>query len=225
MPINWFRTLSRGPFFESLRQSQKNHLVSAGLLRSSSFNFINPRHHVATTYCVTQKLLESDIAGLSDEEVLAFFTTGFFGGYVFACERSILKAGGWRYLPAQFSNFEDDPAARTIWDNAEIPNTKLLPLGSCLYGSFKLIDKHVSVSPGSEPSYVDYGFGSDRFAFGGCHRVQITRSPQLEVQLQQFICNPTKDTQPRMGEYLDKFHIVYVKLLFADGIRSVLVRG
>ncbi|KAE8356509.1 hypothetical protein BDV28DRAFT_126763 [Aspergillus coremiiformis] len=224
MSINWFRTLSRGPFFESLRQSYTTSPVSSEFLRSSSSGFINPRHHVVTTSCVTQHLSESEIARLSDEEVLALFTTGFFSGFVFACERSILNMGGWRLLPVQFSNFEDDLAAITIWDHTKIPSTRLLPLGSRLFGSFKLIDKHLSISSGSEPSYVDYGFGSDRFAFGGCHRVQISRSPQPEIQLQQFICNPSKNSPPAM-RYLDRFHSVYEKLLFADGIRSVLTRG
>ncbi|KNG84306.1 hypothetical protein ANOM_007261 [Aspergillus nomiae NRRL 13137] len=202
MSINWFRTLSRGPFFESLRQSHRDYPVNAGFLRSSSFNFVNPRHNVITTTdCVTQKLLESDIARLSDEEVLSLFTTGFFGGYVFACERLILKAGGWKLLSAQFSNFQDDPAAMAIWNHTKIPSTNLLPLGSRFFGSFKLIDMHISKASGMEPSYVDYGFGSDRSRFAGCHRVQVTRSPQPEISLQQFICNPTKDTPATQPPY------------------------
>ncbi|KAE8138435.1 hypothetical protein BDV38DRAFT_244646 [Aspergillus pseudotamarii] len=222
MSINWFRTLSRGPFFGSLHQSHRTYPVSAEFLRSSSFNFVNPRHNVVgNTDCVTQKLLESDIARFSDEEVLSLFTTGFFGGYVFACERLILRAGGWKLFPAQFSNFKDDPAAMPIWNHKEIPSTKLLPLGSRLFGSFKLIDKHISKALELEPSYVDYGYGSDRSGFAGCHRVQVTRSPQTEIRLQQFICNPTKNT-PSAAGYLEKLHFVYAKLLFADGIRSVL---
>ncbi|KAE8381017.1 hypothetical protein BDV26DRAFT_256332 [Aspergillus bertholletiae] len=221
MSINWFRTLARGPFFGSLRQSHRTYPVDAEFLRSSSFNFVNPRHNISSTDCVTQKLFESDIARLNDEEVLSLFTTGFFGGHIFACERLILAAGGWKLLPAQFSNFEDDPAAMVIWNHTKIPSTKLLPLGSCFFGSFKLIDKHISKAPGLESSYVDYGFGSDRSGFAGCHRIQVTRSPQPEIQLQQFICNPTKNT-PSVGGYLQKFHLVYAKLLFADGIRSVM---
>ncbi|KAE8318428.1 hypothetical protein BDV41DRAFT_376428 [Aspergillus transmontanensis] len=224
MSINWFRTLSRGPFFESLRQSHRTYPVNVDFLRSSSFNFVNPRHNViSTTDCVTQKLLESDIARLSDEEVLSLFTAGFFGGYVFACEKVILRAGGWKLLSVKFSNFEDDPAAMTIWDHTKIPSSKLLPLGSRLFGSFKLIDKHISKAPGLGPSYVDYGFGSDQSRFAGCHRVQVTRSPQTEISLQQFICNPTKNTPSVRGD-LEKFHFVYAKLLFADGVRSVLTR-
>lgn len=111
----------------------------------------------------------------------------------------------------------------TIWDYTKIPSSKLLPLGSRLFGSFKLIDKHISKAPGLDPSYVDYGFGSDQSRFAGCHRVQVTRSPQTEISLQQFICNPTKNT-PSVRGYLEKFHFVYAKLLFADGVRSVLTR-
>ena len=118
-------------------------------------------------------------------------------------------------------DFEDAPAAMAIWNYTKIPSTKLLPLGSRFFGSFKLIDMHISKASGMEPSYVDYGFGSDRSRFAGCHRVQVTRSPQPEISLQQFICNPTKDT-PSVAGYLEKFHFIYAKLLFADGVRSVL---
>lgn len=52
------------------------------------------------------KLLERDICGLSDEEILARFVKGFFGGWVFAPERGIIgvfEMMGRPMVPMAFS--------------------------------------------------------------------------------------------------------------------------
>ena len=91
------RWLPRLSFLQSLRQSQYTLPVRP------SFQFVNPRHHVTATDNVTQVFPESVVAGLSDEEALALFTRGFFGGFVFGFERSILRIGGWNLLPARYT--------------------------------------------------------------------------------------------------------------------------
>jgi hypothetical protein len=112
-----------------------------------------------------------------------------------------------------------------------VPNTHLLPVGSCFFGSFRLLTKHIAAVPSvEEPSYVDYGFGSDEFIFGGCHRFQITRLPvaekeeaQIQIELQHLRCNPQKN-QPSLAEYIERFHYVYAKMLFANGIQALMLR-
>src|ERR1700716_3650644 len=104
MPPAGLHSLARGPFFfYSLYLSCYTLPVSPEFLNSSSFNFVNPRHRVITTGNVSQVFPASAIAGLSDETVLALFTRGFFGGFVFAPERFILKMGGWNLLPARYT--------------------------------------------------------------------------------------------------------------------------
>lgn len=100
MSSKWW--LPRLSFFQSLRQSHYTLPVRPEFLASSSFH-VNPRHHITATDNITQVFPESVVAGLSDEEALALFTRGFFGGFVFGFERSILRMGGWNLLPARYT--------------------------------------------------------------------------------------------------------------------------
>lgn len=126
-----------------------------------------------------------------------------------------------------------------IWNGSEISSTHLLPIGSSFFGSFKILDKHIAEPSDRSPSYVDYGFGSDEFSFAGCHRFQLTRllpevesqsssegesgEAQVKITLQHFVCNPRKNV-PSVAQYIERFHYVYAKALFANGVRSVLVQ-
>jgi hypothetical protein len=243
--VSWW--FPRPCFFQSLGISRSTLSVRPEFLASSSFQFVNPRHHVAGTDTVSQVFPESAVAGLSDEEVLALFSRGFFGGFVFAFERTALRLGGWRVLPARYTGqqlsrlacsvanitvigFKDDPSASLIWNTSKLSNINLPPMGSCLFGSFKVLDKQIPLEPSEQrPSYVDYGFGSDEFQFAGCHRFQVTRllraneKPLVQLELQGFYCNPQKN-QPSGGKFLEWFHYIYAKLLFANGVQSVLLR-
>lgn len=112
-----------------------------------------------------------------------------------------------------------------------MPNTHLLPVGSIVFGGFCLLSKHIAAVPSvEEPSYVDFGFGSDESIFGGCHRFQITRLPvsekeeaQIQIELHHLRCNPQKN-QPSWAEYIERFHYVYAKMLFANGVQALLLR-
>ncbi|OQD63271.1 hypothetical protein PENPOL_c010G03175 [Penicillium polonicum] len=228
MSSQWW--LPRLSFFQSLRQSQFTLPVRPEFLVSSSFHFVNPRHHITATDNITQVFPESVVAGLSDEEALALFTRGFFGGFIFGFERSILRMGGWNVLPARFTGFQGDPHASQIWNASELPRSHLLPVGSSLFGSFKVLDKHIGPeSSDQRASYVDYGFGSDESTFAGCHRFQITRSPCIgaeplvQFELQHFRCNPQKN-EPSVAEYVAWFHYGYAKALFANAVQCILLR-
>lgn len=39
--------------------------------------------------------------------------------------------------------FQPDPQAVTIWNRSKVPNTHLLPVGTCLFGSFRMLNKHI----------------------------------------------------------------------------------
>jgi hypothetical protein len=100
-----------------------------------------------------------------------------------------------------------------------------------MFGSFTMLDKYIAATPTEQDaSYVDYGFGSDESIFAGCHRFQITRlptqpdaEPQVQMELLHFRCNPQKN-QPSIAEYIERFHYVYAKTLFANGIQSLATR-
>ncbi|EED12351.1 hypothetical protein TSTA_004030 [Talaromyces stipitatus ATCC 10500] len=231
MATNLSEAFSRSPFLLSLRQSLYSLPVRPEFLASSSFKFVNPRSHVTNTDKVVQVLPASAIAGLSDENVLALFSTGFFGGFIFGFERFILRIGGYNILPSRYTGFERPSDAVTIWNKSDIPTTHLLPNGSNLFGSFTMLDKYIATNPSEQDaSYVDYGFGSDESIFAGCHRFQITRLPtqsgaesQVQMELLHFRCNPQKN-KPSIAEYIERFHYVYAKALFANGIQYVITR-
>ena len=99
-----------------------------------------------------------------------------------------------------------------------------------------LIDSHLATSPDQRPSYVDFGFGSDKAPFAGCHRFSIVRNHEgnsiesdggvkvIEMRLEHFRGNPRKNVDS-WAEYITWFHYWYAKLLFADGIRSCFRNG
>lgn len=103
MASNFTDLLVGSPFYQSLRQSQYAFPVRPNFLASSSFRLANPRNHVVNTDKVTQILPASAIAGLSDENVLGLFSKGFFGGFIFSIERTILWFAGGKLLPFRYT--------------------------------------------------------------------------------------------------------------------------
>lgn len=138
----------------------------------------------------------------------------------------------------------------------DIPNDKLLPVNSKIYGAFQVLDSQLLrasntrdqstvnlTKTGTEPevadySYIDVCFGTG--SFGGCHRFSIHRHYQSQHQqpfqsraakdgeavtlsLAHFTCNPVdgKDDLAKV-RYLNRFHQLYARLLFADALRGVL---
>ena len=94
-------------FFDIARSSEFTLSVSKEFRNSSSVSLINPRHHRIATDQVSLRLPTISFSGLSDEAVLALFTKGFFGGWVFSIERWIMKMGGWRILPVGYTGTTD----------------------------------------------------------------------------------------------------------------------
>jgi hypothetical protein len=66
--------------------------IPESLRRSKATSIINPNNHV--TVDDTRSITLDLPVRLSDEEILARFVQGFFGGRVFAPERSILRTVG-----------------------------------------------------------------------------------------------------------------------------------
>ena len=67
--------------------------VPPSFLRSKAFSIVNPRGYAGSndTRSVVIELPQSK-ASESDEQILANFVEGFFGGWVFAPERLMLQA-------------------------------------------------------------------------------------------------------------------------------------
>ncbi|KMQ44480.1 hypothetical protein HL42_4792 [Trichophyton rubrum] len=166
---------------------------------------INPHGHTIVEDCLIARVKDDTLVQstlfpgrklplgqLSEEELLARFTRGFFGGIIFAAERFILASGLTQQTPL-FSGTQPAnsglPLPKNIWDVTEIPKTALLPLGSILFGAFQVTHSHLvnktRLNPTSEGltkmesaeekfSYIDFGFGNGNFA--GCHRLSVHRN-------------------------------------------------
>ncbi|KFY29722.1 hypothetical protein V494_08511 [Pseudogymnoascus sp. VKM F-4513 (FW-928)] len=245
------RQASANPSFLSiLRSLIFTYPVTQEFLTSSTFELVNPKHHDVVTDQVSIRLPASSVSSLSDEAALALFTRGFFGGRVFAFERLYMKMGGWRVIPTGYTGFKSLPTERVEWNHHNIPATSFMPVGDILFGAFQLVDSHVKVTPSDPlPSYLTFGFGSDRGQFAGCHRFSIHRGlepkkgiesgtlnvsraddeaellddGEVEIRLEHFRCNPSRNV-PSWAECISWFHRWYAEFLFADGISSMLRR-
>ncbi|PYH76292.1 hypothetical protein BO82DRAFT_387398 [Aspergillus uvarum CBS 121591] len=244
LPTMSARLIPRLPFFHALCYSSSTAAVRPEFLNSLSSSYVNPRQHIIGTDGITQTIPASAVAGISDERVLALFTSGFFGGFVFAPEWLLLTAAGGRILPVEYTGLtRETHTAPTLWRQAHVSDSQLHPVGTCFFGTFIILDKHIATesevtTTGPRASWVDYGFGSDESSFAGCHRFQITRiegkgrskgntdltaENKVQIELQSFQCNPQKNV-PFGSEILKQFHYQYARLLFANGIQSVLLR-
>jgi hypothetical protein len=116
-----------------------------------------------------------------------------------------------------------------------LADEKLPPLHSIIFGVFQVldkqlfsVDKNLIEDPATE-SYVDFGFGSDRFIFAGAHRFSIVRLKQksdggrelVQIHYYSMSCNPTKN-QPLKGGFMFWFHEMYGEYLFREGVSEVL---
>lgn len=121
--------------------------------------------------------------------------------------------------------------ARTnIWSANDLSDTKLPLLNTVLFGVFQTLDLHLATQqldgPGRTESYVDFGFGSDSYSFGGVHRFAVVRSRDdegketVQVHCQSMSCNPSVD-KPLRPWWMFEFHKVYADLLFRDGVSEI----
>jgi hypothetical protein len=80
--------------------------LSPSCVPSASLGIVNPKHHQTWTDSFSIKLSRREIGTASDEELLARFTKGFFGGWTFVAENNILMflhAFGRQLVPVGFS--------------------------------------------------------------------------------------------------------------------------
>ena len=81
--------------------------LSPSCTRSASLGIVNPKHHQAWTESYSINLSRREIGNASDEDLLARFTRGFFGGWTFAAESNILmllQAFGLQLFPLHISS-------------------------------------------------------------------------------------------------------------------------
>jgi hypothetical protein len=83
------------------------HLTSSTLSSHSLNSIVNPRHHKLIPDSRSIILSKVEIRSLSDEEILARLLKGFFGGWIFAPEMTLiatLRGMGLKFIPAGYSS-------------------------------------------------------------------------------------------------------------------------
>ncbi|KAH8889098.1 hypothetical protein GQ53DRAFT_843162 [Thozetella sp. PMI_491] len=190
--------------------------------------------------------------GLSDEEILARFTKGFFGRWIFTPERWLFlstKLSITRQLTMPQEETSSSTRGRTtvisastpeIWHLSSLSASVVPPLGSLLFGNFILLDSSAASveerdamfpcsNPGSRPDcvFAEFTAGSASIEFISSHRFEITREKTAEEGEMVKITFSHVNCNPtgnasRIRSWMKSLHVLYSKLLFSDGVREVL---
>ncbi|KAF5678354.1 hypothetical protein FHETE_1328 [Fusarium heterosporum] len=161
-----------------------------------------------------------------DEVLLAKFVKGFFGGAVLRPERLTLQTLGIKLV-----SFSKAAQTTVLWSLNDIPESRLLPVNSVLFGVFQVLDSKIADNnikhvPKETESYVDFAFGSDETVFAGVHRFSVVRSQKenqeetVQIHFQHITCNPTVN-KPLGPQWMLGFHELYADYLFRDGVGEI----
>ncbi|KAG8164442.1 hypothetical protein KVR01_006360 [Diaporthe batatas] len=185
--------------------------------------------------------------GIENNEILARFTQGFFGGWVFSPERWFFN-----YTRLSLTNTDklenielERSPIQEVWDLSSLSQKSLPPSGSLLFGIFLLSEKLplktagqpgtrepiANTAPGGDGDFVSAEFvagGSDAYELVSSHRFEVTRENGRKEGKQDIVtvtfshvsCNSV--TGRPYSTFFQWLHNVYARLLFADGIRAVL---
>ncbi|KAH9219104.1 hypothetical protein DL95DRAFT_331287 [Leptodontidium sp. 2 PMI_412] len=204
---------------------------------SRSSSIVNPNNHISDPDSISIELLRSEIGELNDEEILARFLKGFFGGWSFLPERTYLGALGLMgrsLIPVRFTGVQT--GGPWLPSPNDLSESRLPEKYSKLFhGNFMVLDVKIrnqdpkspdGTSDESPESYVDIAFGDDRKGFAGFHRLEISRDERsgeggATLCYSSIACNPSVNKFP-MPRFIFSFHRWYGMCLFRDGVEMVL---
>lgn len=206
-------------------------------------NIVNPNQHVHLDDSREVRLILSN--SLSDEQILARFVNGFFGGWIFAPERTVLKTTRM-HLP-QIEALIDMPIPEHVWSTNQILRDKLPEVGTIYFGAFRVADRLIQDrhilqrKPGGEQdnimqrdsvdgeweSYIDFVF--DIGILRGVHRFSVLRGrreaegegQEMLIRFSHTNCDP-RENKIWMPDMIETLHLVYAMLLFREGIAQIL---
>ena len=173
----------------------------------------------------------------SDEQILARFTRGFFGGWVFGPERAVLRMAGVAWgvglvsFPLQRTVNGGSSIYNEVWKASEIEGEKLPQVDSVLFGAFQVVDKQLAKEQGGN-SHIDLAYGSSQRTFAGVHRFSVERlsgregnvecgGEKVRLSMSCVTCNPREDKRVA-PEWAGTFHRTYAMLLFREGVAEVV---
>ncbi|KAI1157456.1 hypothetical protein F5B18DRAFT_645022 [Nemania serpens] len=180
-------------------RAHREHRASPGHKESFAISVVTPKQHRGLeenySLLIPAKRFQSKV---SDEEILARFTKGFFSGLAFTPERWLLITAPFRLtdisaittaLTSRSQKGNSSLAVGPeIWDRSSI-SPKLTPsFGSLLFGGFltlgsslltqaqqdQLPDDHVR-HPKPPHAFIEFAFGGERLGLVGSHRFEVSR--------------------------------------------------
>ena len=224
--------------------------IPDGFANSFAVSIVNPYSHI--TFNDSRSVIVPVSKHLTDEQILAKFLRGFFGGYAFAPEAIALRLLGKQFVKFKgarshvsrstitsdsMEGLEGIPASRQVWKAAEISTAELPPLHSVLFGAFRIIEfsrsdsSHLQFEKSNAgSSQVDIAYGSDTGFIAGVHRFSVSESEgSADLYGQRLVTinfDSTscnpKDNKQLGPELLLTFHIWYAFLLFKEGVGNVV---
>ncbi|KAH8768819.1 hypothetical protein BGZ57DRAFT_898537 [Hyaloscypha finlandica] len=221
---------------------------------SASLKIINPRAYPQNSSTNSRLIIlsKSEVRNLTDEEILARFLGGFFGGWVFIPEKGIIslfRVFGRPMIAVGFTGVAMN--GRQILSPSAIEREKLPEKGTVLLGgNFMVLDAQLKgrgkedegwEGEGGE-SFVEVGFGDDRKGFAGMHRFEVLRlsdstdgkgeevggengeeDKEGGVQLwYSSVSCNPRENKLPFPKWVFGFHEFYAQCLFRDGVREVL---
>ncbi|KAI0965087.1 hypothetical protein F4678DRAFT_453816 [Xylaria arbuscula] len=237
------------PFHQSRRENR----ASPTHNESFAISIVAPKEHSGTqenySLLIPAKRFKDSV---SDEEILARFTKGFFSGPVFTPERWLLSGA-----PIQLTDIEAIKkrfATRSqnsilslavgpeIWNTASISPKSTPSFASLLFGNFLTLDSSLLTRnqrdqlpddyiqhPKPPHAFVEFAYGSEWLGLVGTHRFEVSRHDEKQATgTEEFVkvtfsCIVCKPkTGLALSSYLMWFHILYSRFLFSDGIKGVL---
>ncbi|KAH8156214.1 hypothetical protein CIB48_g12037 [Xylaria polymorpha] len=220
---------------------------------SFAISVVTPKQHrgVQENYSllIPAKRFPSNV---SDEEILARFTKGFFSGLAFTPERWILSTIPFRLTDmlaikkALASRSQNSTPGLVvgpeIWDTSSISPKSTPTLASLLFGTFLALDSssltqaqrdrlpedytHHAKPP---HAFVEFAYGGEGIGLVGSHRFEVSRQEVKQAAETEEFVKITfsavvckQKTGLAPSSFALWFHVLYSRFLFSDGIRGVL---
>ncbi|KAI1196399.1 hypothetical protein F5X97DRAFT_305431 [Nemania serpens] len=180
-------------------QAQREHRASQGHKESFAISIITPNQHHGLqenySLLIPAKRFQSNV---SDEEILARFTKGFFSGLAFTPERWLLKTAPFRLT--DISAIRKALASRSqkgisslvvgpkIWNRSSISPKSTPSFGSLLFGGFLALDSSLLAPaeqdqlpddyvrhPKPPHAFIEFAYGGEGLGLVGSHRFEVSR--------------------------------------------------
>ncbi|RAL03581.1 uncharacterized protein BO80DRAFT_401730 [Aspergillus ibericus CBS 121593] len=217
--------------------------ATPGHSKSFSSRILNPRDGPVDEESYSLRIPTRELpAGITDEELLARFTKGAFGGWIFTPERWIaplIQRCIDAELISAIKTSSSDPSTPPIWKLDSLSRDILPPLGSTLFGLLTLFDTstctedhRISVFPDSihipRPNFAfaEYAGRTKSQGLAASHRFEVTREykdgeDRVRLTFSHIRSNPRTGGKS-LPSWFVWFHVLYSGLLFADGIKEIM---